>query len=159
MADKNKAIIEYLLTCQDIESSPLYFNFANAKDSIKQFLTLTTDVTLNSSYVDGSVLKRYSLTVMSYLSISDNPIAKVAGYDNENITDIAEVQALMDWVNAQEQVGNYPNFGTECIVDAIRTTSNNPRLEQIDATVNPPLAKYSFTVQVDYIDTSTKIWS
>lgn len=159
MADKNEAIIEYLLTCEAINSSTLYFNFINAKDKTTGFITVDTDVALNSPYIDGSVLKRYSLTVISNLSITNNPIVKVAGFNNENVSDIAEVQALMDWVNAQEVSHNYPNFGSECVIDRIRTATNTPRLDQINATVNPPLAKYSFTIQVDYIDYTNKIWT
>lgn len=157
--DKNEAIIEYLLTCEDIASSTLYFNFANIKDSITQFITLAQDVAIDTPFIDGAVLKRYSLTIISYLSISDNPVVKVAGYSNENVSDMAEVQALIDWISEQDNNRNYPDFGTQCEVESIRTTTNNPVLDQIDATRTPPLAKYTFTIQVDYIDNSKKIWS
>lgn len=157
--DKNGEMIEYLLTCQEIASSTLYFNFANIKDSITQFITLAQDVAIDTPFIDGAVRKRYSLTVISFLSISDNPIVKVAGYSNENVSDMAEVQTLIDWIATQETEHNYPNFGEQCEVDSIRTTTNNPVLDQIDATKTPPLAKYTFTIQVDYIDNSKKIWS
>lgn len=157
--DKNEAIIEYLLTCEDIANSTLYFNFANIKDSITQFITLAQDVAIDTPFIDGAVLKRYSLTIISYLSISDNPVVKVAGYSNENVSDMAEVQALIDWISEQDNNRNYPDFGTQCEVESIRTTTNNPVLDQIDATRTPPLAKYTFTIQVDYIDNSKKIWS
>ena len=173
--DKNKAIIEYLLTCEDISGSVLYFNFANIKDSVKQFITLAQDVAIDTPYINGDIRKRYSLTIISYLSISSNPIVKVpvsqSGTSvigtsqinteprNENITDMAEVQALIDWISEQEIYHNYPNFGDDCEVEAIRTTTNNPVLDQIDATKTPPLAKYTFTIQVDYIDTSRRIWN
>lgn len=156
--DKNSAMIEYLLTCQDIASSTLYFNFANIKDSITQFITLAQDVAIDTPFIDGSVRKRYSLTVISFLSISDNPIVKVAGFSNENVTDMAEVQALIDWIAEQDSIRNYPNFGEHCECESIKTTTNNPMLDQIDATKTPPLAKYTFTIQVDYIDSSKKIW-
>ena len=38
--DKNQATINYLLTCEPIYNTPLYFNFANIKDNVNQFLTL-----------------------------------------------------------------------------------------------------------------------
>ena len=157
--DKNTAMVNYLLTCTDIAGSTLYFNFANIKNGITQFITLTQDKTIDVPFIDGSVLKRYSMTIISYLSISDNPIVKVAGYANENISDIAEVQTLIDWIQAQNNARNYPNFGTNCFVESIKTLTNNPVLDQIDATKTPPLAKYSFTIQVDYIDSSEKIWT
>ena len=157
--DKNNAMLQYLLTCEPINGSTLYFNFANAKDAITQFITLSNDRNIDTPYIDGSVRKRYALTVMSWLSISDNPIVKVEGFDNENISDIAEVQTLMDWINEQETLKNYPDFGEDIEVEAIRTTSNNPRLDEIDATSSPALARYSFTIQVDYIDYSLKLWN
>lgn len=156
--DKNNAMIEYLLTCQDIASSTLYFNFANIKDSITQFITLAQDVAVDTPFIDGCVRKRYSLTVISFLSISDNPVVKVSGYSNENVSDMAEVQALIDWIAEQETEHNYPDFGEDCECEFIQTTTNNPVLDQIDATKTPPLAKYTFTIQVDYIDSSKKIW-
>lgn len=158
MVDKNNAMIEYLLTCEPIKESQLYFNFANIKDAITQFVTLTNDVNINTPYIDGSVKKRYSLTVQSFLSISDNPIRKVAGFDNENVSDMAEVQALLDWVTEQEEIHNYPDFGEDCVGEEIRVTSNNPRLDGINAELNPPLARYSFTIQYEYIDYSKVIW-
>lgn len=174
--DKNKAIIEYLLTCEAIAGSTLYFNFANIKDSVRQFITLAQDVAIDTPYINGDIRKRYSLTIISYLSISANPIVKTpvsqlgtsqvstslsftVSQQNENITDMAEVQALIDWISEQEVNHNYPNFGSDCEVELIRTTTNNPILDQIDATKTPPLAKYTFTIQVDYIDTSKRIWS
>lgn len=157
--DKNGAMIAYLLTCEDIASSTLYFNFANIENAIKQFITLGQDVAIDTPFIDGSIRKRYSLTIISYLSISVNPIVKVAGYSNENVTDMAEVQALIDWIAQQDDIRNYPDFGTTCEIESIRTTTNNPVLDQIDATKTPPLAKYTFTIQVDYIDTSKKIWT
>lgn len=157
--DKNGAIIAYLLTCEDIAQSTLYFNFANIKNAITQFITLSQDKAIDVPYIDGSVLKRYSMTIISYLSISDNPIVKVAGYTNENISDMAEVQALIDWIAEQDKARNFPDFGTDCEVEQIKTLTNNPVLDQIDATKTPPLAKYSFTIQVDYIDNSEKIWT
>lgn len=157
--DKNNALIEYLLTCEPIHNSTLYFNFANVKDAAKQFVTLVSSRNINIPYIDGSVKKRLSMTVQSFLSITDNPIVTVSGFDNENISDMSEIQALIDWIDEQNQNHNYPNFGEDCEVEEITTTSNTPRLDMIDITVTPPIARYSFTIRVDYIDKSTKIWS
>ena len=99
------------------------------------------------------------MTITSFTSISNNPIIKVAGYDNENISDLAEVQALMDWISTQNDSLHFPDFGTGIDVEEIRTTSSNPRLDAIDATSTPAIARYSFTVQVDYIDRTKVIWN
>lgn len=157
--DKNQAVIDYLLTCDAIYNSPLYFNLANIKNGVNQLLKLSDDKNIEKPYIDGSVLKRYSLTIISYLTISNNPIVKVENIDNENVTDMANVQKLIDWIANQERLKNYPNFGENCLVEKISTTTNNPRLDQIDATQSNPLARYSFTIQVEYIDNTDKLWN
>lgn len=157
--DKNKAIINYLITCQDIINTPLYLNFVNAKNGVHQIQTLESDININSPYIDGSVKKRYSLTLVTYLTISTNPLVKVEDINNENVADLATVQKLMDWIDEQNTNHIFPNFGDNCIIDEIGTTSNNPRLDQIDATQSNPLARYSFTIYVDYIDNSKRIYN
>lgn len=156
--DKNQATINYLLTCEPIYNTPLYFNFANIKDNVNQFLTLTSDKNIEEPYIDGSIKKMFSLTIISYLTISNNPIVKIEGINNENVDDMATVQALIDWIDTQNENRNFPNFGEDCFVDKISTTTNNPRLDQIDATQSTPLARYSFTIQIEYIDNSKKLW-
>ena len=157
--DKNKAIINYLITCKDIMNTPLYLNFVNAKNGVHQIQTLESDRNINSPYIDGAVKKRYSLTLITYLTISINPLVKIKDINNENVADLATVQKLMDWIDEQNTNHIYPNFGNNCIIDEIGTTSNNPRLDQIDATQSNPLARYSFTIYVDYIDTSKRIYN
>lgn len=157
--DKNQEMLNYFLTCQPIFQSTLYFNFANIQDAAKQFVTQSNDVNLSTAYVDGAVKRRYSMTITSFTSISNNPIVKVAGYDNENISDLAEIQALMDWIAEQNENLHFPDFGDGIDVEEIRTTSANPRLDSIDATSTPAIARYSFTVQVDYIDRTKVIWN
>ena len=120
---------------------------------------MSQDKMIDTPYIDGAVKKRYSLTIISYLSISSNPIVKVAGYTNENVSDMGEVQALIDWIATQDEARNYPDFGDDCEVESIATTTNNPILDVVDATKTPPLAKYTFTIQVEYIDKSKCIWN
>lgn len=157
--DKNQAVIDYFLTCDQIKDSPLYFNFVNAKDGTKHFLTLSQDKNIHEPYIDGSMLKRYSVTVQDFRSVSINPLVKMPQLVNENIADFADVQALIDWIAEQNKAKVFPDFGEDCIVENIQTTTDNPRLDQIDVTVSPPLARYSFTVQVNYVDYSDKLWN
>ena len=156
--DKNQAIIDYMLQCSGITDTPLYFNFINAKDDTKQFITVSNDVNIQRPYVDGSIQKRYQMTVIVYRSISDVPLARLPGYPSENVEDIADVQTLIDWIRTQNNSGNYPDFGDKCIIDRIYTTTDNPVLDQIDQTIQPPLARYRFTVSVDYLDNTERIF-
>ena len=158
MVDKNQAVIDYLITCPSIQNTPLYFNFINAQDDNKQIIILANDKAINKSYIDGSVLKRFTFTIIDFKSITFIPIPKQEGLSNENVEDMSTVQAIIDWISEQSDARNYPNFGEDCIVEDIRTTTDNPNLNGVDNSLVPALAKYSISIQVDYLDTSKMIW-
>lgn len=159
MVDKNQAIIDFLLDCPQLAYNPVFFNAINAKDNDKQIITQSNDTSLNSKYIDGSVLRRYTFTVIDFRSVIYQPLPKVEGYVSENVEELFDVQSIMDWVNEQADLQNYPDFGEDCIIDSMRTTSDNPNLNGIDTNVTPALAKYSMSIQIDYVDTSKAVWN
>ena len=159
MIDKNKAVIDFLITCPAIQNSPLYFNFINAKSDNKQFVTTANDVAAQESYIDGSVEKTYTFTIIDFKSMSYNPIVKQAGYVDENIDDMYQVQELINWVNEQNELKNYPDFGSKCIIDKMEVVTESPDLNSVDATVTPALARYSITIAIEYLDISKQIWN
>lgn len=152
--DKNEAIIDYLLTCPAIADSQLFFNFAKLSDNSKHIVTNATDVKTNREYIDGSVLKRYTFTILDYRSVSYQPVVHQKGFPNENVTELLDAQGLIDWVSEQNDIGNYPDFGEHCIVDEIRALSNVPALNGVDTQATPNIAKYSIIIQVLYLDKS-----
>lgn len=156
--DKNQAVIDYLIQCPQILNSPLYFNFINAKNDSNQFVTLTNDQFANTPYIDGSVMKIYTFTIITYKSAADLAVVKMEGYPNENVSDMSDIQALIDWVKEQQELHNYPNFGEACIIDDIYPTTDNPSFDGIDDQVTPPLAVYSTSIQIRYLDMSRKLW-
>ena len=156
--DKNQAVINYILQCPTIQNSPLYFNFINAEDDTNQFLTQSSERYASKRFVDGSVMKIYSFTIILYKSTADIAVVKIEGYPNENITDMQSIQALIDWIADQQELHNYPNFGNECLIDDIYTTTENPRFDGVDDEVSPPLAIYSITIEIPYLDVSKKVW-
>lgn len=159
MVDKNQAIIDFLLDCPQLMYNSVFFNAVNAKDNDKQIITQSNDASLNSKYIDGSVLRRYTFTLIDFRSVLYQPLPKVEGYVSENVEELFDVQSIMDWVNEQADLQNYPDFGEDCIIDSMRTTSDNPNLNGIDTNVTPALAKYSMSIQIDYLDTSKAVWN
>ena len=157
--DKNQAIIDFLIQCPTIASNPLFFNFLNAQDENKQIITQSNDVRLNKRYIDGSVLKRFTFTLIDFRSVSYQPIPKIAGYTSENVEELFDVQGIMDWVNEQADEENYPDFGEDCYIDSMITTSDVPNLNGVDTQITPALAKYSMSIQIDYVDKSKTIWN
>lgn len=157
--DKNKAIVEYLMSCPYIQNNPLFFNFINAKDNDKQIATVMNDVATNRSFIDGSVMKRFTFTIIDYKSIAYTAIPKIEGFPNENIDDMMDSQEIIDWITEQEDLKNYPDFGEDCIIDSMQALSNNPNMNGVDTTVTPSLARYSVSIQINYIDTSKRVWN
>lgn len=156
--DKNQAVIDFLLNCPQIHTNPLYFNFTEAKDNSKQIVTLGNEKAVNKPYIDGSVLKRFTFTIIDYKSVAYRAIAKQAGLVDENVEEIAEVQSIIDWVTEQADNKNYPDFGTDCIIEDMKVLTDNPNLNGTDTSVSPVLAKYSLSIQIEYIDYSKAIW-
>lgn len=159
MIDKNQAVINYLITCPTIQNSPLYFNFINAKNDNNQFITSANDTDAQQPYIDGSVYKEYTFNIIAFKSVSYNPVVKGVGYPDENVDDMAQVQALIDWVNDQDEQRNYPDFGENCVIDRIQALSENPDLNSVDTTMTPALAKYSISIKIEYVDNSKRLWN
>ena len=156
--DKNQAVIDYILQCPSIQDSPLYFNFINAIDNTNQVVTQANDRYLNRKYIDGSELKLYTFMIITYKSATDIAVVKLPGYSNENVVDMSDIQALIDWVKEQEDLENYPDFGQDCTIESIQVTTDNPRFDGINDEVSPALAVYSMTIEIQYLDKSKIIW-
>lgn len=156
--DKNKATLNFITTYPGITTSPIFMNFINAKDDDVQFITDSNDTSLNRTFVDGSEMKQYTFSIVITKSITNLAITK-DDMESENIDDIAEIQAFMDWINEQGDNEIYPDFGEKCNIEKMHTTAENPSLDGIDTEVSPALALYSIEIRIDYIDYSKVIWS
>jgi len=158
VTDKNQAVIDFLLQCPQIKNNKLFFNYINGKDNDKQIITVSNDRSIQRPYIDGSVLRRYTFTLIDFRSITDQAIVKSSGFPNENVEELFDVQAILNWINDQAENRNYPDFGESCIVDDMKTSSDTPSLNGVDSGVKPALAKYSISIFIDYIDNSKRSW-
>lgn len=156
--DKNQAVIDFLLDCPQIKNNRLFFNFINGENNDKQIITISNDRNIQRPYIDGSILKRYSFTIIDFRSASYQAIPKAEGYPSENVEKMLDVQSILDWVNSQADAGIFPDFGEDCIIDDMRTSSDTPNLNGVDTNVKPSLAKYSISIFIDYIDNTKKLW-
>jgi hypothetical protein len=157
--DKEQAIIDFLMTCPKIYGTPLYFNFASIRDNTKQLITMANEKALQKPYIDGSVWKRYTLTLIDFKSVTYQPVISTAVLSNENLEDFLQVQEIIDWIDNQNEIRNFPDFGPSCFVESVRALNDSPNLNGIDTRSNPQLAKYSISIQVDYLDESKMIWT
>lgn len=156
--DKNKAVIEYLLNYPAVSGNSLFFNFAEESDNSTQIVTHGDDTILDETYIDGSVMKVFTFTMFIYKAVTYNPIVKVDNLIDENVADVSDIQALIDWLVTQNKNKVFPNFGTSCIIDSVEPTTNRPTLRGVNNEVQPPLAQYQVVIRITYLDTSNKIW-
>ena len=161
--DKNKAMITYLFNCPVIASSPLFFNFAKAEDNNKQLITVANDKKVNQAFIDGSVLKKYTFTIVDYRSVLYQALVNDPehpnDYPNENVEEMLDVQGIIDWVTEQNDNEVFPDFGNDCVIEQIEALTDNPNLNGVDTSVSPSLAKYSVSIQVQYLDNSKVLWN
>lgn len=156
--NKEQAVIDFLLTCPELRDNPVFFNFLKAKDNNKQIVTQAQDRSLNRKFIDGSELKRLTFSIIDYRSVSYQALVKAPGYPNENVMEYLDIQGIINWIDLQNDIRNYPNFGSDCIIDEMTSVSDNPNLNGVDTNVTPALAKYSITIQIDYLDTTKAIY-
>lgn len=157
--DKNQAVIDYLFQCPTIANNPLFFNFAKAEDNNKQLLTVANDKVIQKPYIDGSVLKKFTFTIIDYRSVIYQALVNAPGYISENVEEMLDVQSIIDWIEEQDDLRNYPNFGDKCIVEKVEALTDSPNLNGVDTSTTPALAKYSVSLRVQYLDTSKVIWN
>ena len=156
--NKEQAIIDFLRDCPAITENPLFFNFIDAKSDNRQLITTGNEISTNKTFIDGSVLKRYTFTIIDFKSVAYQAIVNVPGYTNENVEEFIDVQALIDWVNDKADNRQFPDFGSNCEIETMKVLTDNPVLNGTDTQVKPALAKYSFSIQIEYIDTSKALY-
>lgn len=132
--------IKWLLQSDYIRHNKLFLNAVDAADNNIQIVS--QQVQKIEEYIDGSILYRIVFTVFDYKSISFNQLLKTMLEGNENIADLLTVQTINDFVIAQENIKNHPNFGNNYEVQSIYPEYLTPATPAIDNA----LAKYSIPI-------------
>ena len=154
--DKNKAVIDFLFTCPYIADNPLFFNFGKAEADNKQIVVLANDTNTDKPFIDGSVNKRFTFTIIDYKTVAYRSV--IGEHSDENMENIVDVQTILDWVNEQGKIRNFPNFGEDCKIDSMKALTDQPNNGGADTSLTVPLAKYSISIRIEYIDYSEVIW-
>lgn len=152
---KHQAMLKFLQTCPSIRDNPLFFNFGKVENNAHQANMRSDDVSLHRPYIDGTELRRYTFNLDTFKSVAYNPI--ITGLPDENMEDFEDVQSLLDWINEQGELKNYPAF-EKCIIDKMQSLSTKPVLVGVDTTLSPPTAVYRISIQIDYLDISKQLW-
>ncbi len=157
MANRYEAMLAYLSECPEMQGV-LNFQAAEAGSGVIQVLTEGGEAQNNRKFIDGSVEKRFDFTVAFYKPVIHAGYIVDKGEANLNLEGILNVHALIDWLEEQNAERNFPDFGEDKQIDSVRSMNNEPTLAWIDgAHYSPPMAKYTVTVRVEYIDYSRAI--
>lgn len=139
MTDKSKAVWKFISKCPLI---PGYLTF----NSIEEFVGSTGLIPVSSEdsiqeYTDGSKKIEYIFAITQMKPFD-------TGTNETNLVSLADMQAFVDWVKAQDAAGNYPEFPDNCIIESIEPLQNMPDLAGVDASM---VAKYMFQFRIIYI--------
>ena len=97
-------------------------------------------------YVDGSKGMHYDFAFQIMLRISSSD-------DQANIENMDMMRRFQDWVEEQQYLKNFPNFGERAYGYRIENLGNTPQLAMV---FENNMARYQFFVRINYIEEPIK---
>lgn len=134
---KHEAVWNWLKGCARIER--VFFNFAEADDGNTAFIPSDS---LRAEYIDGTQERRYAVELARYLPVS------YEADDAGNIAMQEDVDAIADWIRAQAEAGNYPEFPDNCRVTEISVLETEAGYAVAQ---DGRMAKYMLPFEIDYV--------
>lgn len=140
---KHEAIKDYFeRVVHELADSVLHFNYSSdSLDSIG-FLTNYSDQIIKR-YVRVGADKAYGFSILITEEYS-------TGCDDLNLEAMNFAQGLMDWLEEQNRLKNYPDFGPRCQIKKIENLQNMPNLADVDS--EEGIARYMFQCRVIYFE-------
>lgn len=131
MDSMHQAIYKFINTCP-LVGHDMYFNIVSQDNPDNNTaLLIATYGELVQKYVDGDKVMKMQCEIRQIKPCSLQPNTA------ENVEQLDKVQEFLDWINSQNKNNNLPNFGTDKIVEAVKTP---------DGVANPiPAANYEGT--------------
>lgn len=137
--DRHTAVWDWLQSCPLVKD--MFFNFSEGNDSDVVIAPVTaykdTEV---DSYMDGSSLRYYDFALIRFAAYTNDPNTP------ENIGALLDAEALAEWVEEQDEAGNFPAFPAGCDVQEISVLPSGSIAAQ-DGTS----AKYMVQIRVEYL--------
>ncbi len=136
---RHLAVWEWFYNCPLF--TRLFFNFDDGENGnvIIAPVSIVKDEVV-SEYVNGDSKRNYDFTVIIILPIS------VATNDLSNLKWVNIVEGIAEWVDEQEDSGNYPLFKMGQTPDMVEVIDNQEGASAIDENS----VKYQFTVRIEY---------
>ena len=137
--NKHLAVWKWLYQNEDIKR--LFFNFSDTQNGNITIATSPGTGALKN-YINGDKLKAYDFSMIQY-----KPLNTVDVNSEENAEIMFDVEKLMEWIEEQERIKNYPYFAG-CPIQKVEVLPNMPSIAGIDDAV----AKYLFSCRITYLE-------
>lgn len=138
--------IKWLLQSKYIKNNKVFLNAIEAEDNNLQIITQQITENQVKKYVDGSKSYLITFSINNYKSVSYNQLVKTMIERDENVTDILDVQKIIEFVKEMEKKGNYPNFADNITVEKVYCQYDTPSTPVVDSSFSPPLAKFTIPI-------------
>ena len=142
MNDKHQSVWEWLLQCPAIQD--LCFNFStddNGTTVLMPDAAFEDEWEDGMPFIDGSGEKIYTFSIAQFRELTtESNVSK-------NIDVLADVNAIAEWIEEQEELKNYPVFPKNCIINEVKAVPSDS-----DVSVETDnKARYMFSVQIKYL--------
>lgn len=148
---KNEIMLAYVQRCPGIRQ--LYFTAGEMLPDAVQITASSVETAAQTAYIDGSRLRYLDYNLIWFRPLSVTPVRNPAtGTYNHAVAEVDDIQSIIDWVETQNDAHDLPEFGDGYVTDSIRCLQAVPQLLGIDQSYSPPLARYTFTLRVEFLD-------
>lgn len=138
---KHEAVREYFSDkIQELTSSALGFNYSPDTESVA-IIPQYSDRNVRD-YINGDRQRQYSFSFIIVRPYSSDPL------DVLNTEAMELGQAFMDWIEQQDEAGDYPDFGEGCEVERMEVLQNMPNLASVNA--KEGIARYMIQGRIIY---------
>jgi hypothetical protein len=143
MTDKEKALHEWAQG-NPFLTDYLMFDFLREHQGSCAIAPISGESALKR-YINGDAMKVYRFALQVSFALSDST-------DDTNTQNMFTLRQWQHWLEEQERLRQYPNFGESCGDYQIRNLSNTP---QMAMRYENGMAKYQFFAEIKYLERGT----
>ncbi len=138
--DKDKALMDWMSENAEASGAVLFGFLTEANGDIA---LISMPEESAEPYMDGSKLRRYLFCLRIRRELSDTT-------DTVNTDGMMTLRQWQAWIDAQQDAGNYPDFGPNCSCYELQCLADNPQyagqLDEGNAVV------FQFPAQITYLE-------
>jgi hypothetical protein len=146
MIDPYRAMIDWLTQCESLRKY-LHYVFSSVSEGASVFIP-KPDKLYEKRDILGTELRQCTMAIARFGQYVDSGISPISIDEQKNVADMSAAQSIADWINRQERIRNYPNFGDNARCVKVETLMGQPAVTAIDTQTKT--ARYVLTVRAHY---------